>query len=189
LSIDPFRNVAGVGESADAQSRDDVFAWKTTLAGVAVPTADENATPGHGAQPRPSAPSTRGREAADNAARSDTATKPAEDQGSSWSLWIHGGLTAGSFWPSLVGAAFSAADGVVYVVEGDRNNAGLSFAAAGVGIFTDAGAVKVAALGLGVATKVGSDALKAGRVARKVEKIAGGPIFDDLKSHALNTAT
>ena len=185
LSIDPTRNIAGVGVSPNAQSRDDVFAWKTTLAQAAVPTADENPTAGHGAQPGRSAPTTTGQEAADNAARPDTAIKPAGAQGSSWSLWIHGGLTAGSFWPSLVGAAFSAADGVVYAVEGDRKNAVLSFGAAGVGIFTDAGAVKVAALGLGVATKLGSDALKAGRVARKVEKIAGGPIFDDLKSHAL----
>jgi hypothetical protein len=185
LSIDPFRNIAGVGESPNAQWRDDIFAWKTTLAWAAAPTADENPTAGHGAPPGPSAPSTAGQKVADNAARSDTATKPAEAQGPSWSLWIHGGLTAGSFWPSLVGAAFSAADGVVYAVEGDRKSAVLSFGAAGVGILTDAGAVKAAALGLGVATRLGSDPLRAGRVAHKVEKIAGGPIFDELKSHAL----
>jgi hypothetical protein len=184
LSIDPFRNIAGLGELPNAQSPDDVFAWKATLARLTAPPADANPTAGLGAHSGPNEPSTTGQEAADNVARSDTLTTPAEPQGSSWSLWIHGGLTAGSFWPSLVGAAFSAADGAVYAVEGDRKNAVLSFGAAGVGIFTDAGAVKMAALGLGVATKVGCDALKAGGVARKVEKVAGGPIFDELRSHA-----
>jgi hypothetical protein len=92
--------------------------------------------------------------------------------GSSWSLWIHGGLTAGSFLPSFVGAGFSAADGIVYSVERDRTNAALSFGAAGVGLFTDAGVAKVAALGLGVASK----ALKVGEAAVKVEKEANSVV-------------
>jgi hypothetical protein len=94
--------------------------------------------------------------------------KPAD--GSRWSLWIHGGLTAGSFLPSFVGAGFSAADGIVYSIEGDRTNAALSFGVAGVGLFTDAGVAKAAVLGLGVA----SEALKVGEAAVKVEKEASG---------------
>jgi hypothetical protein len=98
----------------------------------------------------------------------DQAGDPKTAAGSSWSLWIHGGLTAGSFWPSLVGAGFSAVDGIVYSIEGDRENAVLSFGAAGVGLFTDAGVAKAAALGLGAASK----AFKVGEAAVKVEKEA-----------------
>jgi hypothetical protein len=88
---------------------------------------------------------------------------------------MHGGLTAGSFLPSFVGAGFSAADGILYGIEGDRTNATLSFGAAAVGLFTDAGVAKAAALGLGVASK----ALKvADHVAptaiHGIEKIAQG---------------
>ena len=94
--------------------------------------------------------------------------KPAA--GSTWLPWIHCGLAAGSFLPSFIGAGFSAADGIVYSIEGDRTNAALSFGAAGVGVLTDAGVAKAAALGIGVAAKT----LKGGVTAVKVEKEANG---------------
>ena len=77
-------------------------------------------------------------------------------------------MTAGSFLPSFIGAGFSAADGVLYSVEGDRTNAPISFGAAALGLVTDAGVVKAAALGVGAAGK----ALKVGQSAVKAEKEA-----------------
>lgn len=56
--------------------------------------------------------------------------------------WVHGGLTAGSFAPSFIGAGFSAADGLVSLAQGDRVGAGISFGAAAVGMVSDAGVAK-----------------------------------------------
>jgi hypothetical protein len=129
------------------------------------PTANNNGRPSN----EPAATNKNGTQPAQAATASPVADqKPGA--GSNLSLWIHGGLTAGSFLPSLIGAGFSAADGLVYGIEGDRTNAALSFGAAGVGLFTDAGIAKVAALGLGAAAK----ALKVGEAAVKVEKEVNG---------------
>jgi hypothetical protein len=70
-------------------------------------------------------------------------------------MWIHGGLTAGSFCPSLIGAGG---------LRGRRCP----------GILTDAGVVKAAALGLGVASmalKVGETAVKAEKEASSIAKV------------------
>jgi RHS repeat-associated protein len=77
--------------------------------------------------------------------------------------WVHGALTAASFCPSICGSAFSAVDGVVSLAQGDKAGAGISFAAAAVGIVSDAGAVKVAGM-----------AVKEAAAAAKVEKAASG---------------
>jgi hypothetical protein len=94
--------------------------------------------------------------------------KPAA--GSSWSLWAHGALTAGSFLPSFVGAGFSAVDGALYSFEGDSTNATISFGAAALGLVADAGVVKAAALGVGAAGR----ALKVGEAAVKAEGASRG---------------
>jgi hypothetical protein len=89
------------------------------------------------------------------------------------SVWAHGVLTAGSCLPSVFGSAFSAADGSLYHVEGDDTKATISFGAAGVGLFTDAGVAKAAALGLSAAAKAlkAGAAVKAGAAAVKVSAI------------------
>jgi hypothetical protein len=62
--------------------------------------------------------------------------------------WVHGGLTALSFCPSVCGSAFSAVDGAVSLAQGDRVGAGIAFGAAAVGIVSDAGAAKLVAMGV-----------------------------------------
>jgi hypothetical protein len=54
----------------------------------------------------------------------------------------HAGLTAASFLPSFVGAAASGLDGLLYLYKGDRFTAGISFAAAGLGMGASAGVAK-----------------------------------------------
>ena len=74
--------------------------------------------------------------------------------GSARASIVHGVLTAASFCPSACGSAFSVVDAGIYAAEGDKIGSGISLGAAAVGVFSDAGAVKVAALGareLGVA--------------------------------------
>ena len=60
--------------------------------------------------------------------------------------WVHGGLTAASFAPSIIGSGFSVIDGLVSLAEGDNVGAGISFGAALVGLVSDAGAAKAAAI-------------------------------------------
>lgn len=95
--------------------------------------------------------------------------------------WVHGGLTAASFCPSVCGSVFSAIDGVVSLAEGDRVGAGISFGAAAVGAISDAGAVKVAAMAAreaGAAAKAAQAAAKEGnfvyRGLAKGEDVAAG---------------
>jgi RHS repeat-associated protein len=78
--------------------------------------------------------------------------------------WVHGVLTGASFCPSLCGAAFSAADGLVSLGQGDKAGAGIAFAAAGVGIVSDAGAAKVAGM-------LAKEASAGGKVATKLSKV------------------
>lgn len=61
--------------------------------------------------------------------------------------WVHGGLTVASFAPSAIGSVFSLLDGAVYAYQGDYTSAGISVVAAGVGLFSDAGAAKAAMMG------------------------------------------
>jgi RHS repeat-associated protein len=106
--------------------------------------------------------------------------------------WIHGGLTAASFCPSICGSAFSAADGAVSLAEGDRAGAGIAFGAAAVGIVSDAGAAKVAAMAVKevassakAAVKLekalASEAQTATILAGKGEAIAGAGTKIELK--------
>jgi RHS repeat-associated protein len=69
--------------------------------------------------------------------------------------WVHGALTGASFCPSVCGSAFSAIDGAVSLAQGDRVGAGISFAAAAIGIVSDAGAAKVAAMAVKEASTAG----------------------------------
>ena len=160
LLVDASRNSHITNQPPDTPSPPDASARWTAV------VADQKAA-GNGAQPSQKPTTTNGTQPSQTVTLGQTGNqKPAA--GSNWSMWIHGGLTAGSFCPSLIGAGVSAVDGVVYAVEGDRKNAALSFGAAGAGILTDAGVVKVAALGLGAASK----ALKVGETAIKAEKEA-----------------
>jgi RHS repeat-associated protein len=54
----------------------------------------------------------------------------------------HGGLTLASFWPSVFGSVASVLDAGLYAFEGSWTNAGISFAAAGIGLFSSAGVAK-----------------------------------------------
>ena len=56
-------------------------------------------------------------------------------------------LTAASFCPSVCGSAFSLIDAAVSAARGNYVNAAISVGAAAVGVISDAGAVKVGALG------------------------------------------
>ena len=85
---------------------------------------------------------------------------------SSLSGWIHAGLGAASFCPSICGSAFSAVDGVVSLAEGDNVGAAISFGAAAVGIVSDAGAAKIAALTI-------REVSAAARGTREAEAITG----------------
>ncbi|HET8700956.1 MAG TPA: RHS repeat-associated core domain-containing protein, partial [Nitrococcus sp.] len=60
----------------------------------------------------------------------------------------HAVLTGASFCPSVCGSAFSALDALVYYAQGDNTNGGIALAAAAIGVVGDAGAAKVAALGV-----------------------------------------
>ncbi|WP_428309894.1 FG-GAP-like repeat-containing protein [Hydrocarboniphaga sp.] len=53
--------------------------------------------------------------------------------------YAHGALTAASFVPSLLGAAASLVDGGLYGLQGEWTDAGLSIAAAAIGVVSDAG--------------------------------------------------
>jgi hypothetical protein len=74
---------------------------------------------------------------------------------------VHGVLTAGSFLPSVFGSAASYLDAGVYAAQGDWTDAGISAGAATVGLVSDAGAAKLAAMGV----KEGVAALKGGEEA------------------------
>ncbi|MBL8279602.1 MAG: RHS repeat protein [Pelomonas sp.] len=111
--------------------------------------------------------------------------------------WIHGGLTALSFCPSICGSAFSAADGLVYLAQGDKVGAGVSFSAAAVGVVSDAGVSKAAGMllvaKLGAATTKGAKELPAvskavnSNLAHAVERAVERNIFDtaDAAANAL----
>jgi len=97
-------------------------------------------------------------------------TDPAGTEGNEL---LHGALTVASFCPSVCGSAFSAADGVVSLSEGDSVGAAISFGAAGVGLFSDAGAVKLAGTGL----KVGAETLQGSKLAVKAGEEGGQLLF------------
>jgi hypothetical protein len=99
------------------------------------------------------------------------------------STWIHAGLTAASFCPSICGSAFSAVDGFISIAEGDYTGGAIALGAAAVGLISDAGVAKAAALatreGIGIAREA-----SAGRRAAEVAAgcgcfVAGTPIAVD----------
>jgi RHS repeat-associated protein len=100
--------------------------------------------------------------------------------------WVHGGLTVASFCPSICGSAFSAADGMVSLAQGDRVGAGIAFGAAAVGIVSDAGAVKVAAM----AVKEAAGTTKVAGATANVAKEAGaaGKVFSKEKQALVDMA-
>jgi hypothetical protein len=70
--------------------------------------------------------------------------------GSGWqyiSSAIHLGLTGASFIP-ILGSGFALLDAGVYALEREWVSAGISFTAAGIGLFSDAGVAKVSLAGL-----------------------------------------
>jgi RHS repeat-associated protein len=71
-----------------------------------------------------------------------------DSNGESITNWAHGALTAASFCPSVCGSTASAVDGAIYAIQGDKTGASISFAAAAIGVVSDAGAVKALALGV-----------------------------------------
>jgi RHS repeat-associated protein len=77
--------------------------------------------------------------------------------------WVHGVFTAASFCPSLCGSAVSGVEGVVYLAEGKRGDAGIAFGAAAIGMVSDAGLAKV----IGKVAKEGEEALRAGKAFTK----------------------
>ena len=88
----------------------------------------------------------------------------------------HTALGAASFVPSLPGAVASAADGVLYAVQGKWADAAIALGAAAVGTVSDAGAARLAGKGLkagaealGVAGHAGQVA-EAGKVATATER-------------------
>jgi len=87
-----------------------------------------------------------------------------DEQESRASIWAHRTLTAASFSPSVIGAGFSYIDAGVYAFQGKWADAGISAAAATVGIFSDAGLAKLAGKGVKevvALTKEGEVAAKA----------------------------
>jgi len=100
----------------------------------------------------------------------------------------HTVLGAASFAPSVFGSAASAADGLLYGLQGKYTDAGLSLGAAAVGMVSDAGAARLAAEGI----KVGAEALTAGRageaVAHAVEAERVGQATDTV-AHAAEGTT
>lgn len=77
--------------------------------------------------------------------------------------WVHGAFTAASFCPSFCGSAVSGVEGIVYLAEGKKGDAGIAFGAAALGMVSDAGAVKV----LAKIAKEGGEAARAGKVFTK----------------------
>lgn len=78
----------------------------------------------------------------------------------------HGALTGISFAPGLIGSGASALDGMLYAAEGNKEEAGWSFAGAGIGMVSSAGAAKVA-------LKTGQAAVAAGKTTAEIaEQIA-----------------
>jgi DNA/RNA non-specific endonuclease len=91
------------------------------------------------------------------------ASQPAPQNHSGFGIMdaVHGVLTAGSFLPSVFGSAASYLDAGVYAAQGDWTDAGISAGAATIGLVSDAGAAKLAAMGV----KEGVAALKGGEEA------------------------
>jgi RHS repeat-associated protein len=76
-----------------------------------------------------------------------TPTAAAVGAPSAWSYLstgLHWGFTAGSFLPSVLGSAFSFLDAGLYSLEGNWTSAGTALAAAGFGMYSNAGAAKIA---------------------------------------------
>lgn len=78
---------------------------------------------------------------------------------------IQVGLTVASFCPSICGSAFSFVDAGISAARGNYFGASISAAAAVVGIVSDAGVAKVAAMGVIGATRAATAAKTANKVA------------------------
>lgn len=105
-----------------------------------------NSPTGNAGSSNPGAGSpTAGSSSAGNSAPAGAARNSGASASSSLSGWVHAGLGAASLCPSVCGSVFSAADGVVSLIEGDKIGAAVSFGAAVIGVFSDAGAAKIVA--------------------------------------------
>ncbi len=71
----------------------------------------------------------------------------------------------------MCGSAFALADAALSAAEGDYVGAGISLGAAAVGVFSDAGAAKVVAKGVALATRDGMEVITDGKI---LESIVGG---------------
>lgn len=95
---------------------------------------------------------------------------------SRFSDFVHVGLTVGSFCPSFCGSLFSLADAGLYAWQGDKVNATISVVAAGVGIFSDAGAAKVVAMGAKEAAILAREAVLAKQLATACRCFTAGTL-------------
>ena len=123
----------------------------------------------------PAAPGNSGADAAGHAGTAP-GTASADTEKSFWQKAgdfltnPHTVLGAASFALSVFGSAASAADGLLYGLQGKYADAGLSLSAAAVGMVSDAGAARLAAEGV----KAGAEALTAGRAGEAaVQEFAG----------------
>jgi hypothetical protein len=100
--------------------------------------------------------------------------------GGGWSLTgaAHIGLAGASFCPMICGSAFSTVDACLYAVQGDYVTAGISIAAAGAGIMSDAGAAKL--LGLGI--KAGVETTAANKLAKTADQIVLKTLVNEATS-------
>lgn len=79
-----------------------------------------------------------------------------------WGLdTVHFALDAASFAPSFIGSTASLIDAGVYKYQGDRTGAGIALAAAGAGVFFDAGAAKLVLKGARSGLRFGQPSVKA----------------------------
>lgn len=94
--------------------------------------------------------------------------------------YVHFGLTAGSFCPSFCGSLFSLADAGLYAWQGDKTNATISVVAAGAGLFSDAGAAKLVALGAKEAAVLAREAILAKQVAAASRCFEAGTLVETV---------
>ncbi len=155
---------AMAGAGLDGGGGTDNMGWGGAGSGVPALTVQAPAAGGGPAAP--------GNSVADAAGHAGTApgTASADTDKSFWQKAgdfltdPHTVLGAASFAPSVFGSAASAADGLLYGLQGKYTDAGLSLGAAAVGMVSDAGAARLAAEGI----KAGAEALTAGRAGEAV---------------------
>lgn len=104
-------------------------------------------------------------------------TDPSGESG--WDI-VHGVLTAASFCPSVCGSVFSAVDAGVSLAQGDHAGAAISGGAALAGLVSDAGAIKLAALGVRHVANAARE-VRAARLAANVARGAHGEALTAAK--------